>query len=319
MIMIDDGTSDSPDPPPAPAERVDASAPRRDTPLLPPSVPPTTHSRATLVVLTGVHAGRIVAIHTEALTIGRAPESDLVIDEIGVSHHHARIGSTAEGGFYLEDLASTNGTFLATERVGLALLRTGDLLRLGPHIRLRFAVVDAVEESLYRHLYESSMHDPLTHLFNRRYMTDHLTEAVDDSRLSGGAVAVLMIDVDALKDVNDRFGHLAGDRALCTVGARILRSLRAGDVLARYGGDEFVVLATGTDTVDTLALAERVRRAVEGLNLSARGHEVRMTASIGVAALVEVVDSDDPAAALLALADSRMYRAKASGKNRVCT
>lgn len=190
--------------------------------------------------------------------------------------------------------------------MGLVLLHTGDLLQVGPHIRLRFAVVDAVEESLCRQLYESSMHDPLTLLFNRRYLTDHLAEAVADSRHSGGDVAVLMIDVDAFKDVNDRFGHLAGDRALCTVGARILRSLRAVDVLARYAGDEFVVLAIGTDTDETRQLAERVRRAVEGLHMSARGREVRITASIGVATLREVVGRDDQAAALLTLADARM-------------
>jgi pSer/pThr/pTyr-binding forkhead associated (FHA) protein len=142
--MIDDVTSDSPDSPPAATERGDDDVPRRDTPLLPPSVPTTTDPRATLTVLTGIDAGRILAIHVEGLTVGRAPESDLVIDEMGVSYHHARIGRTAEGSFYLEDLASTNGTFLANERVGLALLHTGDLLQLGPHVRLRFAVVDAV-------------------------------------------------------------------------------------------------------------------------------------------------------------------------------
>jgi signal transduction histidine kinase len=102
---------------------------------------PTTDSGATLTVLTGVDAGLIVAIQAEILTLGRAPESDLRFDDLGVSHHHARIGRTADGGFYLEDLASAHGTFLATARVGVAVLHSGDLLQLGPHTRLRFAAI----------------------------------------------------------------------------------------------------------------------------------------------------------------------------------
>ena len=193
------------------------------------------------------------------------------------------------------------------------------MLQLGPHLRVRFAIVDAVEESLGRRLYESSMHDPLTHVFNRRYLADRLLAEVARARRADGDVAVLMIDVDSLKGVNDRFGHLAGDRALCTVAARIRRALRIEDVLARYGGDEFVVLAVGTDAADAVQLAERIRRAVEGLHMSARGREVRITTSIGVASLAEVGASDDePVAALLAMADARMYEAKASGGNRVC-
>ena len=302
--------------------KVDAAAEpaasRRDTPLLPPSVPPAAEQRATLTVLTGVHAGRIVGVDGATVTIGRAPDAELPIDEVGVSRLHARVGRTPEGGFYLEDLASTNGTFLGAERVGVALLHSGDLLQLGPHVRVRFAVVDAIEESLYRRLYESSLHDPLTHVFNRRYLTDRLAEAMADARRSHGDLAVLMIDVDSLKAVNDHFGHLAGDRALCTIASRIQRSLRTEDVLARYGGDEFVVLTVGTDRSDTRRLAERVRRAVEGLNMSARGREVHVTASIGVASLAEVSGTGGAGGGLLALADARMYAAKVSGRNRVC-
>jgi len=296
-----------------------STPPRRDTPLLPTPPPVAGNARATLTVLSGLQAGRLIAVDGDPVTIGRAPDADLVVDETGVSRHHARIGRTPAGGFYVKDLGSMNGTFVGATRVGVALLHRNDLLQLGPHLRVRFAVVDSVEESLYRQLYESSVHDPLTHVFNRRYLADRLLAEVARARRANGDVAVLIIDVDALKKVNDRFGHLAGDRALCSIAAGILRALRFEDVLARYGGDEFVVLAVGTGLTDATRLAERVRCAVEALHMNARGGEVRITTSIGVATLAELPANEKQVGPLLALADERLYRAKASGGNQVCS
>ena len=292
---------------------------RRDTPMLPAALPLPADSRATLTILTGLNAGRLIAIDGHPITIGRAADADLMVEDTGVSRHHARFARTAEGAFYAEDLGSTNGTFLGSNRVGIALLHGGELLQLGPDLKVRFAIVDSIQESLYRELYESSVHDSLTHVFNRKYLDDRLLAEIGHAKRAHGDVVVLMIDVDNLKAVNDHFGHLAGDRALCTIAARILRALRVEDMLARFGGDEFVVLAVGTAGADGKQLAERVRRAVEGLHMSSRGDEVRITASIGLASLAELDPNDEPAAALLAMADARMYGAKASGRNRVCT
>jgi two-component system cell cycle response regulator len=292
---------------------------RRDTPMLPASFPPPADSRATLTVLTGLHAGRLIAIDGLPVTVGRAADADLMVEDSGVSRHHARFARTVEGAFYAEDLASTNGTFLGANRVGVALLKGGEVLQLGPDLQVRFAIVDSIQESLYRRLYESSVHDSLTHVFNRKYLNDRLLAEIGHARRAHGDVVVLMIDVDRLKEVNDLFGHLAGDRALCTIASRITHVLRVEDMLARYGGDEFVVIAVGTAGAEGRQLAERVRRAVEGLHMSAHGHDVKITASIGLASLGELEAGDEPAAALLALADARMYGAKSSGKNRVCS
>ena len=291
---------------------------RHDTPLLPEAYQPQTNLQATLTLITGVRAGQFVATDGPPVTIGRAPDSDLVVDDdTGVSRHHVRVGRRADGAFFAEDLGSTNGTFLGSQRLGLALLHGGDLLRLGPAVRVRFALVDAVELALRRRIYESSMHDPLTHVFNRQYLNDRLLAEIVRARSTRDDLAVLMIDVDNLKAINDLYGHLAGDRALCAIAARIQHVLRAGDVLARYGGDEFLVLVVGVVAGEEAPLAERVRRAVEGLAMSAQSRSVRITASIGLASLAEIDATDDPAGALIALADARMYTAKAAGKNRV--
>jgi len=276
-------------------------------------------AQATLTLLTGLRAGHLHPIDGAATTIGRSVESNLVVEEEGVSRHHARIERTSEGAFYVEDLGSTNGTFLGADRVGVALLRGGDLLQLGPSLQVRFAIVDSPEESFYRRLYESSVHDPLTHVFNRSYMNDRLLAEVANARRAGTDVTLLMLDVDHLKEVNDRFGHMAGDRALCTIASRVLRALRVTDMLARYGGDEFVVIAAGPAGDEAWLLAERVLRSVAGLQMGARGGTVHITASIGMASPGEIASSEDPVRDLLGLADERMYEAKATGRNRVCT
>jgi two-component system cell cycle response regulator len=311
----------TPGPPPdslATETRTESARVQRDTPLLPAPLPVVEHLRATVTVLSGLDAGRLVALESSEVIIGSGADADLVIHETGVSRHHARLVRTPDGSFQVEDLGSVNGTFVGETRVTVAPLAHGHLLQLGPRLRMRFAIVDAVDQALHQQLYESSVLDPLTKVFNRRYLEARLRAEVARTRRASGELALLMIDVDALKYVNDAFGHLSGDRALCAVAARIHRALRVEDVLVRFGGDEFVVLAVGTDRVDARQLAERLRSGVESMHMSARGRDVHVTASIGVASLAELAANDEPLA-LLAAADARMYRAKQSGKNRVCS
>jgi two-component system cell cycle response regulator len=297
-----------------------SSGARCDTPSIPSQPHPAGVSRATLTLLTGTHAGRLVTIDAAEVIIGRAGSSDVVVEDPGVSERHARVARTSDGGgFYVEDLGSTNGTFVGSDRIGLSVLHGGEVVQLGPQLRMRFAMVDVLEESLHRRLYESSIHDPLTHVFNRSYFADRLVAEVARARRAQCALAVLMTDVDGMKRVNDTFGHFAGDRTLCIVGARMKRALRGEDILARYGGDEFVIVAPETGRVEAARLAERVRRAIEELQMSAQGQHVGITLSVGVASLAEVNSADDPIAALFALADARLYGAKAAGRNRVCS
>jgi two-component system cell cycle response regulator len=292
------------------------SASRVDTPLLPLRAYPAGGTRATLMVLTGTLAGQLAAVKGAAVLIGRAADADLIVDDAGVSSHHARVGRSPDGGFYVQDLESQNGTFVGSRRIDVSPLSEGDRIQLGPQLRMRFAMLDAAEESLHRRLYESSVRDPLTQVFNRRYLGERLVAEIAHARRTKGEVAVLMADLDRLKQVNDRFGHLAGDRALCLVALRLMGVIRVEDVLARYGGDEFVILARETNRAAATLLADRVQRAIEALPMGAAGGQrVGMTVSVGVASLLEVEPSEEPALALLALADERMYRAKRSRGN----
>ena len=171
-------------------------------------------------------------------------------------------------------------------------------------------------ERRYRELSEqlahAALHDQLTGLPNRSLLLDRLRGALNRARRNGTQVAILFVDLDDFKKVNDGLGHDAGDELLCVVADRLTSSLRAVDTAARFGGDEFVVLCEGVDGEEQAAeLAGRVSRAVaEPIGL--RGYQVVVTASVGV---VFAGAGEDPET-LLRFADSAMYRAKRDGRAR---
>lgn len=157
--------------------------------------------------------------------------------------------------------------------------------------------------------------DGLTGLYNRRYFTAHLEGLM--TRIADGtqAAAVLMIDVDFFKKINDTYGHAAGDTVLREVAHRLARNVRSFDLVARYGGEEFVVVMPETTLPIAAMVAERLRNAVadKPIALPERGSEKSVTISIGIAIIEERGDS---AIASLSRADAALYEAKANGRNR---
>jgi two-component system cell cycle response regulator len=155
---------------------------------------------------------------------------------------------------------------------------------------------------------ELAVTDPLTGLRNRRYVRRHL-----EGVLRNAGAAVLLIDVDRFKSVNDSLGHGAGDVVLREVAERVRAHIRAADVVARYGGEEFLVVMSGAAAEEAALVAERLRAAIAAVPVQAEGHSVSVTASVGVAAGESGVASDD----LIAAADAALYAAKDRGRNRV--
>lgn len=172
------------------------------------------------------------------------------------------------------------------------------------------ALRDRLEESL-----EMAVTDPLTGLYNRRYVISRLRQGLDALERSGEPVAVALIDIDHFKRINDGFGHQAGDRVLKGFAERMGRELRAIDIAGRYGGEEFLVIFAGAGAADALEAAERTRAAIarEPFMISAGGETQAVTLSAGVAAAMPGDDVDD----VLARADLALYEAKASGRNQV--
>lgn len=156
-----------------------------------------------------------------------------------------------------------------------------------------------------------SITDPLTGLLNRRYMKDRLEEELARSQRFNRQLSVMMLDLDGFKQYNDTFGHLAGDRALEAIAIVIMHSVRTIDIVARYGGDEFIIILPETGTSTALMIGDRLRRDISNANDQGR-HMI--TASVGLACYPE---HDATGANLLECADSALYRAKAVGKNRI--
>ena len=163
---------------------------------------------------------------------------------------------------------------------------------------------------------EMAITDVLTGLYNRRYMESHLATLVEQGAARGKPLAVLVLDIDFFKVINDTYGHDAGDEVLREFSVRVRKSIRGIDLACRYGGEEFVIVMPETDMAVATTVAERLRRriALEPFPIEQGKRPVEVTISIGIAALEA---ADDNAASILKRADQALYRAKRDGRNRV--
>jgi diguanylate cyclase len=161
--------------------------------------------------------------------------------------------------------------------------------------------------------YQAAMRDALTGLPNRRAYDQQLAQEHARWKRFGQPLALLVFDVDDFKQVNDTFGHKSGDRALVLIARVLGENRRETDLVARLGGEEFVVLLPGADEADALRIAEQMRKAVAGCGLHAHQQPVRITVSGGLA----VFRGDDDPEAVFERADAALYLAKRNGKNRV--
>ena len=168
---------------------------------------------------------------------------------------------------------------------------------------------------LFKKLEELSVTDDLTRLYNSRYLNQFLHQEVKRSHRYGYPVSLIFLDLDGFKTVNDRYGHLAGGRALTEVGRVVRAMVRETDVVSRYGGDEFTVVLPQTGIEGASSIAERIRRGIEGrLFLESMGLAVRLTASLGIASFPDHGETRED---LIGHADRAMYRVKERGKNGI--
>ncbi|MNK87339.1 Diguanylate cyclase DosC [compost metagenome] len=229
------------------------------------------------------------------------PGTDIVCDHVGDKDH----------AYHCEPLLASG------EVIGV--LHLDGVLDTESGFRIKVLVENIasamVNQQLQRDLKEQTIRDPLTGLFNRRYMEEALALEVARSARSGSPLCVVMCDVDYFKRFNDEFGHDAGDLVLQAVAAELGHRFRDGDIVCRYGGEEFTIIAPGTTPEALLQRIETVRQAIAGISLRQRNQALGSTSmSFGVASWRPGMDREGRAA--LQAADAALYRAKKEGRNR---
>lgn len=168
--------------------------------------------------------------------------------------------------------------------------------------------------ALHAQLHEQSIRDELTGVHNRRHFVQVAEQELQRAQREGHPLSLVMMDIDHFKKINDQHGHPTGDAALKAVGTMLAGTTRSGHLASRLGGEEFAVLLPGADHAQALACAEQWRSTLADMTILADGTALRLTASFGVASFPQQADS---LVGLMKVADTRLYRAKALGRDRV--
>ncbi|HSS37224.1 MAG TPA: GGDEF domain-containing protein [Polyangia bacterium] len=269
---------------------------------------------ATLLVLSGSNVGEMYRIDKDAIVVGRGDRVDVRLVDDGISREHIRL-TTAGESIWLEDLGSTNGTYCNGQRVQRQLLAEGDKILLGSTTILKFSYQDKLDELFQRQMSESALRDGLTRAYNKRYFIDRIDTELQYAVRHGAPLALIFLDIDHFKKINDTHGHPAGDYVLTQLATLAMSMLGDDAMLARYGGEEFAILSRGTELAVAAELSERLRAAVAAHRFAFGGQAIPVTVSIGVARAPDptITTTSD----LVARADEAMYAAKRGGRNRV--
>ena len=258
-----------------------------------------------------------IGIHVvidRSITMGRDPAVELPLHDEGISRRHCRV-LPHENDFLLEDLASTNGTLLNGEQMkGKPIkLAPGDRIYLGACV-VKFTHADALEVGYHAQMDSLIGTDDLTGLIAKRRFDVAYLRAIDNARVQEEPLAVMMLDLDGLKAINDAHGHPVGAHTIAEVGKVIGLSVGGAGAACRFGGDEFAVFLPGYKKDEAKQLGDKIREKIAAHRFEKDGAVVKPTMSIGLAAFPEDGQTPD---GLLAKADAALYRAKRAGRDRV--
>jgi len=274
--------------------------------------------QAALVVLQGSESeiGTHVMLD-RAVTIGRDPKTELPLQDEGISRRHCRIAFDKEkSAFFIEDLGSTNGTLLNGKRLqAQKKLEAGDRIYLGACV-VKFTYSDALEVGYHAQMDVLVGTDDLTGLIAKRRFDAAYVRAVEEARRMRAPLAVMMLDLDGLKLINDTHGHPVGAHTIAEVGKLIGQVVSPHGAACRFGGDEFAAFLPNLGKRDGAKVGETIRACVASHRFEKDGVVVRPTISIGVSAYPEDGATAD---LLLRHADEALYRAKKTGRDRVRT
>lgn len=253
------------------------------------------------------------AITSKGLVIGRGRTVDVTLEDAQVSRRHCLIRLT-DAGIVAEDLGSTNGTHVNGNAITQAVIDPSGRIKVGGFV-LRVEYRARVEINAEQQLRQAAQTDELTGLNNRRWFFAQSAAVLKASKDSDQYLTMVMIDIDHFKRINDTLGHAAGDQVLKDVAAILNSHKREHDLLARFGGEEFVMLLPNTGGTDALVFCDRLCEAVSLGKIEFEKNAISVQVSMGtwtqsahrIATIEQAIGG----------ADAAMYRAKRGGRNRV--
>ncbi len=283
--------------------------------VLPESLAAARSKVAGLVVIEGMNLGSTYNLSEGAYLIGRSPEAHIHIDNYLISRFHAelRVIDLQPLRCVVRDLDSTNGTFVNDKPIKEHYLKDGDKIRVGDHV-LKFVYQDEQDLQYHAKVHEMIRYDDLTGLLTKASFYKELSREISRAWRRGYSLAVLMMDIDYFKRVNDTYGHLVGSAVLQQIGAIIRHTFRELDISGRYGGEEFITFFPETSRVQAVTGAERLRKRIADHIFRYESTELQLTISIGISGLP---DDGNSLEVLVKNADLALYKAKDLGRNRV--
>jgi two-component system cell cycle response regulator len=269
-----------------------------------------------ILVLDGQELGKRFVLDDASFTIGRDPEkANIVLTDRAVSSMHTRIDYNArERQFFITDLESKNGVWVNSRRVESTPLNPGDKIFLGATV-LKFNIEDAIEERFHSQVDTLMNIDDLTGLPVKRAFDQRFSIAFVKAMQRRKPLALLMMDMDGLKQINDTYGHLMGSHTISECGRIIGKAVTKRGTACRYGGDEFMAYLRNTPLAEAMPLGEYIRQTIASHTFRLNGHNPNPSISIGVAEFSGKMQSPND---LVNAADEALYRAKEAGRNIVC-
>lgn len=277
---------------------------------------PLTTPTCVILLYSGVsHLPEIGRRHELLMTeiiIGSSPEADIQLAQNVAAPKHAKL-YFEEGQWYLYDLTFTNETYIQGTITGHGKIPVdGGVFQVGKAC-FKFLTGHGPEVKAFEQLYQMLSTDPLTGIYNRRFLQDTLEREIARCYRYQGSLSLILFDIDHFKEINDQYGHLGGDLVLRELAARIQSRVRKDEFFARYGGEEFAILLPEAIHQQALTVAAQICELVATQPFHYEQYKITATISSGVATL----DKEMTPEQLIQKADDFLYQAKQEGRNRV--
>ncbi len=265
-----------------------------------------------LVCIYGGPIGKRFILGQDETTIGRGKKCTIVVEHSTVSRQHAGL-TGSRGQRFVEDLGSTNGVYINGVLDKKKGLQSGDYIKIGDVI-FKYLAGDNIESIYHEEIYRLAIEDGLTQIPNKRAFDAFLEREFARAARYDRPLCLMMIDIDRFKQINDQFGHVAGDHTLTALASLLKPRIRKDECFARYGGEEFSVVMPESTLNGAARYAEIIRAYVESYKFTFEGSQIPLTVSIGVAQHRKEIKTPE---GLIQAADKCLLLAKKLGRNRV--